>query len=279
MAAKKQDKAGLDKVYLDQLTALAGDITKRIVTPEYAHMLDMWKAFLGGFVGPEMAKLDPASIDDKRRALMALYSKEAIQKMLNPEPKTVEVEKVVEKIVEKVVYKDRPVTVGAVTPAPVTGTDTGTGNRRYRPTVNKVSRKKREMRPSERANIIAKFNQTQALMDKDDDMCRQLVDEHNKALSSGEAKTYPAQVAGYWSWLCRVVLKTQAEQEKWFHAAVKKGVLPLGCPMPEASDEFKRLIIENQEKEQALAAHRQAYKTHMQGAPQPEDDQPSSIGF
>jgi len=263
---KKEDKA-----YLDQLATLAGDVTKRIVTPEYAHMLDMWKAFLGGFVGPEMARLDPSSIDAKRKALMAQYNKEAIEKLMNPEPKTIEVEKVV----EKVVYKDAP--ASAATPAPATGTDTG--NRRYRPSVNKKKQADRPMKPEERVSVIAMFNQTQALMDKDDAVCAQLVEKHNDALASGEKKTYPAQIAGYWGWLCRLVLMTNAEQDKWYAAAVKKGSLPAGCPMPAATSEFKKLIIENQEKQQVLAAHRKAYKSHMQGAPKPDDDKPSSIGF
>ena len=267
--------AKLDKeqqAYREQLDLLAAAITKRVCTPEYAHMLELWKAFLGGFVGPEIAKLDPDTIDAKRQALIDQYSKEAIQKMLHPDP----IEKTVE--VEKIVYKDRPAPTSGTAPAP-TPSGTDNGNRRYRPTVNKVSRKKREMKAEERQSIIELFNQTQKLMDKDDDACKSLVDDINGRLLAGDPKTYPAQVAGYWSWLCRLVLKPQVDQQKWYSNATRLGKIPSGCPMPVASDEFIKLIVENQSKEKALAAHRQAYKSHMQGAPNGSENKPCTIDY
>lgn len=267
MALKKE------QAYLDQLNTLAGDITKRILTPEYAHMVELWKAFLGGFIGPEIAKLSPESIDDKRKSLMERYSKVAIEKMLNPEPKQVEVEK----IVEKVVYKDRPVPAGN---APAPAHPDNSGHRRYRPRVNKVSRKKREMKAEERRSVIQLFNSAQVLMDKEDKRCSDLVDHLNNNLQPGESPTYPSQVAGYWSWLCRLVLMPEDNQNKWYKSAIKLGKIPEGCPMPQASDQFKSLIIENQQKEKSLAAHRQAYRSHMQNKNAPTQiNKPSSISF
>jgi hypothetical protein len=251
------------KAYLDQLNTLANDITKRVLTPDYAHLVELWKAFLGGFVGPEIAKLTPDAIDDKRKALMAQYDKEAIGKMINPDP--IEVERVV----EKVVYKDR------VVKQPVSG-DSGTGNMRYKTSVNKLSRKKRELQSHERQAIVSLFNQTQALMDKNDEACKKLVDELNQGASE---PTSNLQVAGYWSWLCRVVLKTEDEKHKWYDNAVKKGSIPSSCPMPTANDSFKKLIIENRDAEQTKAAHRNAYKSHMASTPSPADNKPSSISF
>jgi hypothetical protein len=273
-----------DQEYLDQLNVLAGDITKRIVKPDYAHLLEMWKAFLGAFVGPEIARLDPDSIDDKRKALMEKYNKEAIKKMFNPEPIKIEVEKIVEKVVEKIVYKDRVVAAPSALPdqndivLPQTGAPS-TSNRRYRPSVNKVKRAVRSMKPSERENIIKLFNNVQALMDKDDALCANIVKQHNDLLTAGEDKTYPSQVAGYWSWLCRVVLMPITKQDQWYSSAIKKGSITASCPMPIANDHFKKVIIENQEEQQALDAHRSAYKNHMRGAPSPAQDKPSSIGF
>lgn len=267
-------------VYMEQLNSLAHDITKRVCTPEYSHLLDMWKAFLGGFVGPELAKLDPTSIDEKRKALMEKYSKEAIHKMFHPDP----VEKIieVEKVVEKVVYRDSPIPASS-TPSidaiNVTMPGPSPKNMRYRPSVNKLRQADRPMTPEERQNVITVFNKTQALMDKTDALCASLVEEHNKALSPGDKKTYPAQVAGYWSWLCRVVLKPQGDQDKIHAQTIKKGSLPVGCPQPIATDEFKKLIIANQEEQAALASHRAAYKSHMRSAPKPDDSAPSSISF
>lgn len=255
MATKNQQE------YINLLNMVATTVTKKVLTPEYSHLLELWKALLGGFIGPEMAKLTPDAIDEKRKAMMEKYSKEAIAQMINPEPK------VIEKTVEKIVYRDR--TVSEPAPAPQ-GNDTG--NRRYRPYVKKLTRKKRELQPDERLAIITLFNEKQCLMDKNDDACRQLTAKLN---ASATEPTSNLQVAGYWSWLCRVVLKTKREQENWFSAATRKGSLPQGCPTPVASDEFKKLIIENQQEQQALDAHRKAYKRHMSGAPTPQ--QPCKI--
>lgn len=259
MANKKNNQ----QEYIDLLNTVATTVTKKVLTPEYSHLLELWKALLGGFIGPEMAKLTPDAIDEKRKAMMEKYSKEVIAQMINPEPK------VIEKTVEKIVYRDRTVSEPTLAPH---GNDTG--NRRYRSSVNRKRRKKRELQPDERLAIITLFNQKQCLMDKNDDACAQLTAKLN---ASATEPTSNLQVAGYWSWLCRVVLKTQNEQDNWFKAATRKGSLPQGCPMPVANDEFKNLIIENQQEQQALDAHRQAYKRHMSGAPGVQ--KPSRITF
>ena len=238
------------KAYL--LTVMATDMTRDILTPEFAHKLPLWKAVLGGYVGKSMQNLMPEQIDEKRQALIEQYGKEAIEKLLNPE------KEVVEKVVEKVVYRDRPTSAAPAQDGLSTQGVKGV-NFRYRPKVNKVSRMKRTLAPDERRIIIEQFNQLQKMMDPNDEVCKRI----NAQISTSGPKLSNPQIAGYWSWLCRVVNFATSHQQEWYNGAIKSGSLPQGCPMPTATDEFKREIMSNAKFEAMIKAEREKYKARM----------------
>ena len=80
-------------------------------------------------------------------------------------------------------------------------------------------------------------------------------------------KSYPAQVAGYWSYVCRWVLQPNDVILKRHAKAIKDGALPAGCPVPVATPEFQKIILENQAAQKMLKEHRKKYTAHMQQAP------------
>jgi len=249
-AFKAQDPEAV-KAYV--LTLMATDLTRDILTPEFAHMLPLWKAILGGYVGRTMQKIMPDQVDAKRQAMIDTYNKEAIEKMLNPEKETVE--KVVEKVVEKIVYQDNP--------AVDQDDNSPFANFRYRKSVNKKSRYKRSLIASERQVIIEQFNTLQKMMDPNDEVCKKINDQLYNQLDDQKEKLSNPQIAGYWSWLCRLVNFAEQHQQEWYKIAVEKGSIPTGCPMPKASNEFKREIMSNANLEAMIKKEREKYKARM----------------
>ena len=240
--------------YVDTLNTVAGEITQRIVSacdeqgqPKYAHMFDMWKAFLGGFICRELGEL--TELDEEQKDLIAQYTPEAIEKLLT---------KVVEKEVIKTV--EVPVQVGQVATtnpqtynAPASGTGGKQERRRYAVRTRGVERK-RELLPSERVAMITAFNQLQRLIDRDSTEMRQYANTLNEiARKNGYLEIFASQLSGYWSVLCKRVCGIDGDVPTYIANAIKTGKLPDGCICPQATDAFKKAILENlmQQKQEA----------------------------
>jgi len=266
---KKKAPTQEEQVYVDLLNSVAEEFTVKIVTPEYAHFLPMWKAVLGGFICRELAKY--GEVDAETQAQIDQYTPEHIRLLTSGKTEIVEkvVEKVVEKkVIERVPSSSVPVNITA-SGDPTLPSVTGAGGnksgvlRHKAMGVNKVSNKERNLSPEERAIIIASFNKEQKLVDTNNPICTELI----TFFPTSATPVFPAQVAGYWSVLCKVVMMTQSEIEEWVEGHKKKGVLPQGCPIPQASATFQKAILENKAKQKALKKHRQSYQAHMAAAP------------
>lgn len=236
------------KAYVDTLNTVANEITQRILTatdangePKYLHMIDMWKAFLGGFVCTELAELQ--EVTDEQKELLEAYTPDKIKALF--EPKIFEKEVIKEVIKEVEVVKEVKVNVPA--PAPVatgsTPAPAQTFRRRFH-SVNRPKEKVRDLLPGERQYMIEKFNTLQRLIDRNSTECGEFVTYLN-GVSGLTQQVYASQLAGYWSVLCKRVCGIDGDVNSYYDSAVKRGKLSVGCPKPVASDEFKKAILEN----------------------------------
>jgi len=222
---------------VQDLHDMAFKVTKEVLTPENEHLVDLWKAFLGGFVLPKMVEQDPASVEGNQafKDLINKYSRESIIEMMSP--RVVETEKVVEKIIEV----EKPVYIQ---------TGEKVLHRRVKSKVNKISRKERNLTPDERDLCINVFNEQQKMLDKDSLVFTHLVDEINRSRAK-EDHISASQLAGYWSSLCRMADRPKTKIDAWIEESIKSGKYSL---RPYYSDEFVEVIRENYRarKEEAL---------------------------
>jgi len=265
--------------YVETLNTVAGEITQRIVSDaNYVHFFDMWKAFLGGFVCRELGKY--TELDDDQKALIDEYTPEAIDKMLTktvtkevkvevPVDKIVEkrvevrVEVPVEKIVTKEVRVEVPVTT---TNMPASSGGSSVTPRRRWANRARSAEKNRELLPSERVVMIERFNALQRLIDKDSTEMRDYAEYLNEVADQhGYARIFPSQLAGYWSVLCKRVCGIDGDVPTYIAGAIKFKKLPVGCPVPCATDAFKKEILENLMKEKAEAKEIAKYQAIYRG--------------
>jgi hypothetical protein len=214
----------------DQLHTLAFAVTPEIMKEGNRHMIDIWKALLGGFILPEMARQEPESVagNEGFEAMINDYSKEKIIEMFSPksEEKIVEVIKEVPTIVEKtVVVKEGEHVV----------------HRRLRKDVHKVRRKKREMSMDERDLVIRVFNDKQDMLDKSSEVFSTLVGKINEAREP-EDKISAPQLAGYWSSLCRWADRPLENRKAWIAKSLRREIYSI---TPEFSDGFVSKIKAN----------------------------------
>jgi hypothetical protein len=225
----------------EQLHTLAFAVTPEIMKPEHRHMAEIWKAFLGGFVLPEMANQEPASVagNEAFEAMIKEYSKENIADMFAPkvEEKIIEVIKEVPTIVEKtVVVREGEHVV----------------HRRLRKEVHKVSRKKRDMSLEERDLVIHVFNEKQDMLEKTSEVFKTLVDTINAHRLEDE-QISASQLAGYWSSLCRWADREHSRREAWVLKSLKREIYSI---RPIYTDGFVAKIKANYEAKRVEAEER-----------------------
>jgi hypothetical protein len=217
-------------------------ITPLILTADHAHMKEPWKMILGGLILPEMAKLDPRVLDENPayKDLLAQFDKAKVAEFFS--------EKMVE---EKVVEKIKEVRVEV----PSTGDKVVVAEKiRYRRLkddgVKKISRLEREIMPHDRNRIIIWWNGHQRLVPDDDPVCKEIADKINVA-SPTLKPLAPAQVAGYFSHLCRMGMSP----EDYRTARFKKNMeLENISVLPLYSNKLLEEIKENNKAEKANEA-------------------------
>jgi hypothetical protein len=231
-----------------------------VLTPEHAHMKKVWEMVVGGLILPEMVKEDPTVLEADRsfKKLLDDHSKKKIEEFLHPKPveltKEVKVEVPVtrEKIVKIPEIHEKIVRISGG-PA-----NNGGKYRRLKEKVSKVSRYERELTCSDRDKIISRWNKEQRLVPKDDAICAQIVKEINAF--SGLEPLAALQVAGYFSYLCRLGRCTVAIREARIDRAVKRGDLTV---RPQYSEELIKKIIENWKVQRADKIARQKDHTEL----------------
>lgn len=243
---------------LEDLRDAVATIAPLVLTPENAHMKKPWEMIVGGLILPEMVKQDPAvlEIDPSFKDLLEEHTKEKVHKFFHPAPKMIEAKKEVPKIVEKtrvVKVKDG------------SGASSSGKFRRLKDKVKKVSRFERNLTPNDRDSIIARWNAEQRLVPKEDPICVEMAEVINK--NSGLEPIAPLQIAGYFSYLCRLGQTTEATREARIDRAIKRGAMTV---RPKFSKELIQEIIDNynsqrKEEDQRKKDHEELRRRRQQG--------------
>jgi len=228
---------------INQLHDAVTAITPLVLSAEHAHMKQPWQMILGGLIIPEIVKLDPKVLDSNPgyKKLLAQYDKKKVAEFFTEKI----VEKVVEKIVEKPVTKEKIVHVPTGNPVVVAG------KVRYRRLkddgVKKISRLEREIMLYDRDVIITWWNDNQRLVPDDDPVCKALAEEINIACT-GSKPIAAAQIAGYFSHLCRMGLCSADYRTARFKKNMELKNITV---MPVYSEKLLKEIKENNVAEKA----------------------------
>lgn len=257
---------------MEQLHEMVFEVSGEVFTPENVHLKDLWRAFLGGFVLPKMAELDPASVDgnEEFKKLISEFSKEKIKEMFTKE-KVIE-EKIVEK--ERIIVKEKPIIIQ---------TGEKVIHRRLKSNVNKIKRKVRGLNCEERDLVIDVFNDTQDMISKESEVFKILTDTINEKRKP-EDKISASQCAGYWSFLCRQADVPKAKRDEWIEKSLKKGTFSF---VPKYSDAFVEKIRANYAARRKEAEERQKDHNHIKAtgerrkvlAPAPQPKPVDAIDF
>jgi hypothetical protein len=244
---------------LEKLHEAVFNITPLVLQEEYLHMKTPWQMVLGGLILPEIARLDPSVLDadPTYKALMEQYTKEQVIEFFAPKIETKEVIKEVTKEipVTKVVEKIVKVPTGGTTIIESSGK-----YRRLKSGVAKVKRFERELDSADRDVFILRWNKLQRLVTDDDPICKELADEINKGVGTPLS---PMQVAGYFSYLCRLGMWAEADREGRIDRSVKRGAFTV---RPIYSPELLKQIADNWEKQRADEAVRAEAHTKLREA-------------
>jgi hypothetical protein len=218
----------------EQLHGMAFDVTEDIVK-KYPHLLQLWRAVLGGYVLPELAKSEPDSVagNEGFEAMIKEFSPENIRALM--EPKVVEVEKEVTVEVPTVVEKKVLV--------PTSGEKVT--HRRLKDGVVKVRRKKRGLNSAERDMVILLFNDRQDMIDKSSSIFKTMVDKINEGRKNPEDHISALQLTGYWGSLCKWAMNTAEERNRWINRELKRERFSV---VPIFTTKFIHIIRENYHK-------------------------------
>ena len=246
---------GNNTTRIDELYAMATNLTELIARAENSHLAEHWHMLFGSVVIPELVKEDPAVLDRNPgfKTIMDAYTKEEVLAKLAPRTEPVEVEKFVEiekivnvevpvekivekivevpveveKLVERIVHIKVPVGGNVrVDPGHDTCDDGGKFRRLKDSGIDKLTRKKRAIDSDVRDTIITWWNVNQTLVSKGDPVCQWLANECNAANPSLE-KLSALQVAGYISRLVTWGLMTSNDRTTKFDKHMKLGVITI----------------------------------------------------
>jgi len=225
---------------VEKLNSAVFDITPLILSKEFEHMREPWQMMMGGLILPAIAKEDPSVLNDPEfKELLESFTKEKVEEFFKPKTvevsvdriveKKVEVEKIVEKVVpvdrvvEKIVSVDR--IVEKIVHVPLT-TGTDTKFRRLKDDITKKKLMERQLVCEDRDVFIGWWNANQRLVPDTDPVCGELAKKVNEA-NPNSSPLAPAQVAGYFSHLCRVGMRTDAARDVIIQKSLNRGVFTI----------------------------------------------------
>lgn len=200
------------------LEKVSAVLEKLTLQGEFSHMKVPVQTILGGMLIPELAK--KGVIDDTDPNVVTLlseYSKEKIEQKLSPAP-----------ILVREVVKERKIC-----------------RRDKKNGVNKEKRFERDLEPSDRDVIIRWWNANQRLIPKDDPICADLTEQIN-VLKPKDKPLSAMQISGYLSALCRLALRTEAEQLNVINRNIRRHKYTV---RPIFSPALMKLVHENWEFE------------------------------
>lgn len=219
-------KKNTAEVSAKELETVTEVLRKLSIQAKFSHMRVPVQAIMGGILLPELVDLGQVDGDDPEvQRLLDNFSKKNVKELLNPDPITVEIDK----IIDRVVY-ERPI------------------YRRIKSVVNKQILKERKLDTQSRDVIIRWWNVNQRLVSKDDPVTVTLTAQIN-ALYSDNIPLAPMQLPGYFSHLCRMGLKTEDDRERIFGASMDRGDHTI---MPIYTQKILDEILENWEFQRKL---------------------------
>jgi hypothetical protein len=230
------------------LEKVSAVLEKLTLQGEFSHMKVHVQSILGGMLVPELAK--KGVIDDTDPDVVTLlneYSREKIEQKLSPTP--ILVKEVVEK--QRICRRDK------------------------KNGVNKEKRFERNLEPSDRDVIIRWWNTNQRLIPKDDPICADLTEQIN-ALKPKEKPLSAMQISGYLSALCRLALRTEAEQINVINRNIRRhkySVRPIFSPS------LMKLVEENWEFERKNEKARSKDLLKMRQLREEGDNRPFVANF
>jgi hypothetical protein len=206
----------------DPIQIACDTLSELVLQKKYAHMREPVQMILGGLLLPILVDRGALDTSDPDISFfLNRYSKDNINKMLNPEPIEVPLEIPIE-----VIIRERP------------------KFRRIREKVKKVKRKRRPLTPQARDAIIKWWNENQKLVPSDIPICVIITEKINKE----ENLEYPLsnmQTSGYFSLLCSMGKVSEEERIKFFNETIEYGLHTL---MPVYTPEFMEVIEENRRR-------------------------------
>lgn len=207
-----------NQVTQKDLERVSAVLEKLTLQGEFSHMKLPVQTILGGMLIPELAKKGVIDPDDPDVInLIGEYTREKIEQRLSPSP--ILVREIVEQ--RRICRRDK------------------------KNGVNKEKRFERDLEPSDRDVIIRWWNANQRLIPKDDPICADLTEQIN-ALKPKEKPLSAMQISGYLSSLCRLALRTEAEQIHVINRNIRRhkySVRPIFSPA------LMKLVQENWEFE------------------------------
>lgn len=256
---------------LSKLHDAVFSITPLALQPENEHVRKAWEIVIGGMILPALAKEDPSILADNPvyAELVQRYTPEEVKKLLGNQviiDRPVEVEKIIEKTVEvikeveKIVEVPKEVIVEKVVEKVITGS---VKYRRLKDKIEKPKQAQNEITCGDRNVIITWWNTNQRLVPDDDPACIKLAQQ----LSLTTRPFFPAQVAGYFSHLCRLGMQSHDYRDKKIALYLKKGIITV-VPMfsPALLDIIaKNHMVQRREEKARKADHEELKKRRAAG--------------
>lgn len=221
----------------------------------YEHMREPLQMVVGGLILAEIARLDPAQVEEEMKGLLAQYTPEKVKEWFEPKVKIAETSPKLEALTEQLRKANAELeqlrqqkaegtnpALANVDPKDLQGLPVPKlpkrapklkvdqcydgKNRRIKGNIQKETKQKRELEPSDRDHIIRWWNAKQRLMDKDSEECKALVQTCGVSGNPPELLA-PAQIAGCVSQIARKALWSAGRRARNIARNIKEGVFSI----------------------------------------------------
>ena len=260
----------------DDLHAAAFALTPLVLDKKYKHMRKPFEMVLGGLIVPALVEEDPKVLEEhpEFRKLLEQYTQEKVMEFFRPKPapkaekapEALKVEpvspapEVAEKAPKLVTRLEIPKDCRIVAVLPPAEKVGGKYRRLKIAGMAKVRRFERDLEPNDRDYLIHWWNDNQRLVPDDDPVCVKMANEIN-AVNPTLKPLSPLQMAGYFSYLCRLGMWGEKERTTRIVRSIHKGRFTVH---PVYGADLIKAIIDNYNAERAdEALRREAHAKKM----------------
>jgi uncharacterized protein YqgV (UPF0045/DUF77 family) len=220
-----------NEVTAREVDLAAAVLAKFVVKAEFAHLKRPIEMVLGGAMIPFL-QAQATEKNPEVDTVIEMFSKENIEKMLDPEEVVVEIP--VDRVLETIKL--------------IRGKF-----RRVKKGLNKICRKERALDSYCRDTMIRWWNVNQRLIPDGDPICASIAQQVNEECPN-EDPLSSMQTAGYFSYLCRLGLMVESSRQLCIERALKKGMITV---KPVFSSKLIKVIEENWRQERADEVQRE----------------------